>query len=415
MNVPRSAYLHIPFCYKRCFYCDFAVVPVGGKHKQSFDSPNPLIDSYLNLLEREISLTPECEPLSTVYIGGGTPSLLTYQEINFLLNILRQKFGFQPGVEITLEIDPASFNKMELEGYIKSGVNRVSLGAQSFDTNILKEIGRSHDRDDLIQSCSWIREFFEKGELKSWNLDLIQSLPSQDCKSWEDQINQAIRTAVPHLSIYDLSIEPGTAFANWDLLGKLNLPNEESSWQMMRSTSSMLREAGFARYEISNFSLPGHPSRHNRVYWNGSGWWGFGQGATSAPWGLRFMRPKTFNEYRSWVFQQEQEGIHSSLISSNARPMPLDELLIVGLRRREGVELYSMFRDWGWSKTQCEIYIKSLISKWLPSIQNGLLIQNGFRFYLTDPEGMNLSNEVLVQMMLWWESLPNDAVEPSIS
>ena len=172
----------------------------------------------------------------------------------------------------------------------------------------------------------------------------------------------------------------------------------------------MLCKAGFARYEISNYSLPGHSSRHNRVYWSGAGWWGFGQGATSAPWGQRFSRPRTREGYRNWLEDQELNGLHSSLEAFTAGTMPLDEQLMVGLRRREGIDLMALATHWGWDAEQCEVHMKSFCSFLKDSIEQGCLNQNGWRFKLSDPKGMELSNQILVQMFLWWDSLPQDAV-----
>ena len=160
LNYPRSAYLHIPFCFRRCFYCDFPVVPLGDSANGESGPGSSSIKSYLSLLCREISSVSKAVPLSTVYIGGGTPSLLSAKQINYLLNHLKSHFGFQDGAEITLEVDPASFRQDDLEGYLDGGVNRLSLGAQSFDDRVLKQLGRKHTAKELLDSCSWIKDLF---------------------------------------------------------------------------------------------------------------------------------------------------------------------------------------------------------------------------------------------------------------
>ena len=146
MSAPRSAYLHIPFCHRRCFYCDFAVVPLGDKAKGEFGPGSASIQTYLEQLHAEIALAPSGPPLATVYIGGGTPSLLSATQIRGLLEALRHQFGFQAGAEITLEMDPASFDQADLQAVIKAGINRVSLGGQSFDDQVLEALGRRHRR-----------------------------------------------------------------------------------------------------------------------------------------------------------------------------------------------------------------------------------------------------------------------------
>ena len=413
--LPRSAYLHIPFCHRRCFYCDFAVVPLGDKASGANGPGSTAIKSYLNLLHREIAVVPEGPPLATVYIGGGTPSLLTPAQISSLLKHLENRFGFQDGVEITLEIDPASFSLEALNGFVEAGATRLSLGGQSFDDVILERLGRRHRRADLLEACQWLNDFYRSGWISTWSLDLIQGAPGQTLHFWEKELNQAINTYAPHLAIYDLSIEPGTVFAWRQRLGELELLDDDLAADIMRCTSSVLGSKGFSRYEISNYALPGHTSRHNRVYWSGSGWWGFGQGATSAPWGQRFSRPRTREGYRTWIEEQEMHGLHPSLEVLTASPMGFDDQLIVGLRRREGIDFFAMARRWGWDEERCEIYITSFCKFMKDLFEQGCLKREGSRFKLSEPKGMELSNQTLIQMLLWWDSLPQDAVAPPSS
>ena len=410
INNPKSAYLHIPFCHRRCFYCDFAVVPLGDNARADKTPASPSIDAYLKLLHSEIDLVRETYPLSTIYIGGGTPSLLTPFQINSLLEHLRKNFRFQPGVEISLEVDPASFDKNTLEQFLDIGINRLSLGGQSFDDELLKKIGRNHSRNQLIETCSWIDEMFNEGKLLTWSLDLIQNLPGHELDGWQSQLEEALRTSAPHFSIYDLTVEPGTVFDSKIKRGEITLPRDELAEEISRLTNQILTCAGFARYEISNYALPGHTSRHNRVYWSGTGWWGFGMGATSAPWGNRLERPRTREGYKQWLENQNENGLDPSLLSSNTRLIDLDEQLIVGLRKREGVDLEALGKSWGWNQEQYFKYIDSLKVYWKDFLDSGLLLEVGKRIVLSDPDGMDLSNPILVQMLLWWDSLPKDAV-----
>ena len=188
MDCPISAYLHIPFCHRRCFYCDFPIVPLGDSAGGEIGPGSNSIKAYLKLLHREIDLFQKGSPLATVYIGGGTPSLLSASQLANLLDHLRKHFGFQYGAEITLEIDPASFDKNSLIGFLEAGVNRISLGAQSFDNNVLKQLGRRHNSKNVFESCNWINESFSRGELVSWSLDLIQNLPEQTISDWKKQL-----------------------------------------------------------------------------------------------------------------------------------------------------------------------------------------------------------------------------------
>jgi oxygen-independent coproporphyrinogen-3 oxidase len=410
---PRSAYLHIPFCHRRCFYCDFAVVPLGD-HADGAESGS--IAAYLELLLGEIAAAPAGPPLSTVYVGGGTPSMLTPAQLGSLLAALAARFGLAPGAEVSLEMDPASFDGPRLAGYLAAGVNRVSLGGQSFDDGVLERLGRRHRRSDLLQAAAWLDQARQGGELASWSLDLIQGLPEQGLAAWRDQLAQALALAPPHLSIYDLIIEPGTVFAWRQGRGELDLPDADLGADLMELTAQALQAAGYGHYEISNFALPGHASRHNRVYWSGAGWWGFGLGATSAPWGQRLARPRTRAAYADWLAQASPagsagpgsvpgaaagpgEGATTPQDASEAPGLPFDERLLVGLRRREGVRLAELAGQAGVTSSE----LADLLGRWQPFRERGLLLQDGPRWRLSDPEGLALSNGVLRELVAWWE------------
>ena len=410
---PRSAYLHIPFCHRRCFYCDFAVVPLGD-HADGAESGS--IAAYLELLLGEIAAAPAGPPLSTVYVGGGTPSMLTPSQLDSLLAALAARFGLAPGAEISLEMDPASFDGPRLAGYLAAGVNRVSLGGQSFDDGVLERLGRRHRRSDLLQAAAWLNQARQGGDLASWSLDLIQGLPEQGLAAWRDQLDQAVALAPPHLSVYDLIIEPGTVFAWRQGRGELELPDADLGADLMELTAQALQAAGYGHYEISNFALPGHASRHNRVYWSGAGWWGFGLGATSAPWGQRLARPRTRAAYAEWLAQGSPTGSPGpgSVPGAAAGPsggsptpqdttqapgLPFDERLLVGLRRREGVRLAELAGQAGVTPNELE----ELLGRWQPYRERRLLLQDGPRWRLSDPEGLALSNGVLRELVAWWE------------
>lgn len=388
---PRSAYLHIPFCHRRCFYCDFAVVPLGD-HADGANSGS--IAGYLELLLGEIAAAPAGPPLATVYVGGGTPSMLTPAQVGSLLAALGTHFGLAPGAEISLEMDPASFDGPRLAGYLAAGVNRVSLGGQSFDDAVLARLGRRHRSTDLLQAASRLHQARQRGNLASWSLDLIQGLPEQGLAAWRQQLAQAVALAPPHLSIYDLIIEPGTVFAWRQGRGELELPDADLGADLMELTAQVLQAAGYGHYEISNFALPGHASRHNRVYWSGAGWWGFGLGATSAPWGQRLARPRTRAAYAEWLAES-----HPASRGTQAPGLPFDERLLVGLRRREGVRLADLAGQAGVTSSE----LGDLLGRWQPFRERGLLLQEGPRWRLSDPEGLALSNGVLRELVAWWE------------
>jgi coproporphyrinogen III oxidase-like Fe-S oxidoreductase len=298
------------------------------------------------------------------------------------------------GAEVTLELDPASFDQVRLAGYLEAGVNRVSLGGQSFDDAVLAGLGRRHRGADLEQACAWLRAAHRRGDLASWSLDLIQGLPGQNLARWDAQLERSIAAGAPHLSVYDLIVEPGTVFERRRQRGDLDLPDDDMAADLMEHTAWRLAAAGYGRYEVSNHALPGHASRHNRVYWSGAGWWGFGMGATSAPHGVRTARPRTREGYAAWLAQGAPQE------SGHPRGMPADERLLVGLRRREGVNLAALAVEHGLDA----VALEGLRAQLAPFERRGLLVVEGPRWRLSDPEGLALSNAVLRELLAWWAS-----------
>jgi oxygen-independent coproporphyrinogen-3 oxidase len=379
-------------------------VPLGDK---ADGRTSAAIPRYLELLHGEIRASAPGPPLSTVYFGGGTPSLLTAEQLAELLETLRQCYGLAPGAEITLEMDPATFDEGRLGAVLRAGVNRVSLGGQSLDDAVLQGLGRHHRRHHLLEAAGWLRQARKEGGLRSWSLDLIQGVPSlpgapsaeapDACRAhWREQLEQAIALRPPHLSVYELTLEPGTVFARRLEQGALQLPDEDLGADLLELTASRLRAAGYGRYEVSNYAWPGHASRHNRVYWSGMGWWGFGMGATSAPFGQRLMRPRTREGYGAWLLQ------HSPAKEQRTAGFPLDERVMVGLRRREGVNLAELLAEAGLGM-EALAAIRERLAPWIAS---QCLRMEGDRWRLTDPRGLALSSSVLRTFMEWWLEQP---------
>ncbi|MFM7313640.1 MAG: radical SAM family heme chaperone HemW [Cyanobium sp.] len=399
---PRSAYLHIPFCHRRCFYCDFAVVPLGDRADGGGGPGAASIESYLALLLREIRESPSGPPLSTIYLGGGTPSMLTPIQVASLVLALQDRYGLAPGAEITLEMDPATFDDARLHGYLTAGINRVSLGGQSFDDAVLRDLGRRHSRNDLLQAAGWLQGARARGALASWSLDLLQALPGQDLPRWREQLEQAIAVEAPHLSVYDLIVEPGTVFERRQRRGELALPEEDLGADLMLLTAERLAAAGYGHYEVSNYALPGHACRHNRVYWSGAHWWGFGMGATGSPDGVREARPRQREAYATWLNRQRP---HAGGVSAPTEPeqepdgSDWEDRWLVGLRRREGVQAHNLFRQAGVGDDEV-VALRCRLERFE---RRGLLRVEGPRWRLSDPEGLALSNAVLRELLLWWE------------
>ena len=402
---PRSAYVHIPFCHRRCFYCDFTVIPLGNNIESLNGYGSKTVKDYLSYLKQEILSIKHKSPLSTIYFGGGTPSILNPLHIEDLINLFKKHYGIDYGAEITMEVDPASFNEDDLHDFIKAGINRFSLGVQSFNNEILEHAGRRHCSKDAQKACYWLKKAHVNSLIKSWSLDLIQNLPVSGFKEWQEDLENSLQFCPPHISIYDLTIETGTVFKRLVDLGKLSLPNDDESFKNSELTNSILKKSGYSRYEISNYSLPGHQSRHNRVYWSGLGWWSFGQGSTSSPWGEIFTRPKISKDYKKWVTNQCESKLDPSLLKRENIDKNLDEKIMLGMRLKEGIDIYKLINEQNWDKKKSEIAIRKLLEEWDKFLESGLLVKSGNRFFLSDPQGMELSNQILSSMFIWWEKV----------
>ena len=387
---PRSAYVHIPFCHRRCFYCDFPVVPLGDRVD---GATSRSVAQYLGWLAEEIGSSPPGPPLSTVYIGGGTPSLLSAAQTAWLLALLDHQFGLAPGAEITMELDPADGCAERLEGYQAAGVNRISLGVQSFDDSLLAATGRCHSRRDIETTVALLKN--SEG-LSHWSLDLISGLPGLTPALWEVTLDTALSLAPPHVSLYDLTLGEGTVFDRWLEQGRLSLPPETTTAAMLDRAAWRLEAAGLRRYEISSYALPGHACRHNRVYWGGGHWWGFGMGAASSVAGQRLTRPRTRAGYQAWLHGPRHGGHPPA--SAKER---LEDLLITGLRRSEGVNCRQLAQ-------QCSLPPEALMTL-SPRLERdcaqGLLCCEGPCLRLSQPQGFRLSNQVLADCLLWVEEL----------
>jgi len=290
-----AAYVHLPFCRRRCYYCDFAITVLGDRRR---GEASGTIRQYLTVLEQEIRLTPSRgAALETVFFGGGTPSLVSVAQLERLLRALDRQFGLAATAEISMEIDPGTFDLAQLQGYRSLGVNRFSLGVQAFQDDLLAACGRTHRVADVVQAIADL----ERTGVENFSLDLISGLPGQTLADWQASLQRAIAYRPPHLSTYDLTIEPGTAFSRRYQPGAAPLPSDTLTAEMYRLAQHTLTAAGYEHYEISNYAQPGYQCRHNRVYWENRPFYGFGMGAASYLDGDRFTRPRTTADYATWV------------------------------------------------------------------------------------------------------------------
>ncbi len=326
-GIPQAAYIHIPFCRRRCYYCDFPISVVGDRGK----SAAKMIKDYLAALIKDIELNSSTQqPLNTVFFGGGTPSLLSPQQLGQIIRAIALHFGIANQAEISMEIDPGTFDRDRLVGYLDAGVNRFSLGVQTFDQSLLQVCGRSHTLADVMQAVNIIKQL----EIDNFSLDLISGLPHQTLKQCQESLAQAIEIAPKHLSCYDLVLEPVTAFGKQYQPGKAPLPNDDDTAQMYRLTQKTLTAAGYEHYEVSNYARSGYQCRHNRVYWENQPYYGFGMGAASYVAQKRFTRPRTRREYYAWL----EAGAIIEPPEMSATDYLL-ETLMLGLRLASGIDL----------------------------------------------------------------------------
>lgn len=316
---PRSAYVHVPFCISKCHYCDF----------NSYAGLESLFPRYVDAVVREIESSRSAgAPLNTAYFGGGTPTVLPVPMVQRLLLALGRRFGFAGGAEITIEANPGTVDEARLRELRAVGFNRLSLGVQSFDDSLLSTIGRVHTSREALEAFQAAR----RAGFADIGLDLIFALPGQSVDRWERTLEIAIALEPQHVSTYELTIEHGTRFARMLSDGVLDLPSEDEQVEMYELAIHKLENAGYAHYEVSNFSLPGFRCRHNIVYWRNEPHLAFGAGATSYVDGVRaarFCDPAAYIEAvengRSYIESSESLG-------GRAR---LAETVIQGLRMLE--------------------------------------------------------------------------------
>ena len=400
--IPHSAYIHIPFCRRRCYYCDFPISVLGDKTNINTSGT---IRDYVDILCHEIKATPAYNsPLETIFFGGGTPSLLPPVYLEKILQSLETQFGIKSDAEISLEMDPGTFTREQLQQYKLLGINRFSLGIQVFQDDLLEKAGRFHRVIEIEQAIDLLHQV----QIDNFSLDLISGLPYQTLESWQASLEKALEIQPKHLSCYDLVLEPVTAFGKQYQAGKSPLPPDEMTAQMYRLTQQKLTQMGYEHYEISNYAQPGYQCRHNRVYWENKPYYGLGMGAASYTNNQRFTRPCTRQTYYAWV----QNLIKSQGLINHAPLTKKDRLLetlMLGLRLHEGVPMSRLM-------AQAEIDIKRIIGKtcsryleqgWVEFLdnQNQRIFpchdnqwQKIDRIKLSDPEGFLFSNTILASL-----------------
>jgi len=321
MGSPTALYIHIPFCATKCFYCDFNTYPF---HKER-------ADAYLNALQIEMNAyAPMVVSLQTVFIGGGTPSILSPNSLKKMFTNLQENFHIETDAEFTIECNPGTIDAEKLAVMRDSGVNRLSFGVQAMDDGILQQIGRIHSVNDVLSSYQIAREH----NFDNINLDLIFALPEQTLDQWQYSLDKVIDLEPDHVSAYNLTLEEGTKFYDWWNAGKLVLLNNELEAYMYQLSIDRLTQAGYLHYEISNFAKPGCDVKHHLTYWDNGPYIGLGAGASGYIDGCRYTNVRGIPEYIEQVGQVKKPIVYrESLIGIQERA----ETIILGLRKRDGI------------------------------------------------------------------------------
>lgn len=328
-------YVHWPFCVSKCPYCDF------NSHVRASIDEERWLKAYLRELDRIGQLT-QGRVLTSVFFGGGTPSLMSPHLVEAILNRLNDYWQISPTLEITLEANPNSVEVEKFESFKSAGINRVSLGVQSLRDESLRFLGRAHKADEALQALKVMTRIFDR-----YSFDLIYARPNQTLEAWDQELRDALALAGQHLSLYQLTIEPGTAFYTAYQRGDWSLPDDETSFAMYDHTYTILKEHGLHLYEISNFAVPGSESRHNLLYWRYEDYAPLGPGAHGRLMlgGERFAL-KSFRAPETWLKSVEEgNGVEESLHLPKLDQFT--EFVLMGLRLREGINRARFMSDFG--------------------------------------------------------------------
>jgi oxygen-independent coproporphyrinogen III oxidase len=367
---PAGLYIHIPFCKKLCLYCDFY---------SRLARPGE-IDSYIDAISAEAARRDDFAGYSfdTVFLGGGTPSIMSPAQITRLFDNLNLSLEIKPNSEITIECNPSSVDLERLQAYRDCGINRISLGVQSFNDHHLEKLGRLHDSREAIAAFDLIR----RAGFDNASIDLIYGLPEQSLDEWESDLAQAMELAPEHISAYNLIIESGTPFGAMYADGKLELPSEETQSAMYDLLNSRLNTAGFSRYEISNFARKGRECHHNLKYWHLEPYLGLGPAAVSFDSASRRKNTEDLDGYLKAPVNCEP---HPHQIESLSPDSLRNEAIMMSLRLSEGLSLEFIKRHFDYDLIQAKrTVIESMVSAGYITLQDGVIQLTSQALFLSD-------------------------------
>lgn len=376
----KGLYIHIPFCHQICFYCDFNKV---------FFKDQP-VDAYIDSLGKELALWKQQgaldQPLETIFLGGGTPTSLEPRQLEKLLGYIHEYVPMSSDVEWTSEANPDELTYEKMQVLFKGGVNRLSMGVQSFDEDLLKRLGRTHSNHDVARAVEDAR----KVGFTNISFDLMYGLPGQTMEQWEDTLEQAFAFDLPHFSAYSLIIEPKTVFYNLMTKGKLNTVTEDLEADMYEKLMTEMNQRGLLQYEISNFAREGMESHHNLLYWDNEEYIGAGAGAHGYVQGIRYSNHGPLKKYMEPLETDERPILNSHEVPKKEQ---MEEEMFLGLRKTAGVSLEHFETKFG---IGMEAVYGDILKKEIDS--GNLAIENG-RVKLTH-KGRFIGNNVFEQFLL---------------
>ncbi|BAV02013.1 radical SAM family heme chaperone HemW [Lactococcus formosensis subsp. formosensis] len=370
-NETKAAYIHIPFCSHICYYCDFAKVLMTGQP----------VEAYIDELLKEYD-SYGISSLKTLYIGGGTPSVLPADQLEKLLTHLTKNLDLEELEEFTVEANPSDLTDEVLAVLADSPVNRISLGVQSFDNKLLKKIGRTHTEAEVYSSIERLRA----AGFENITIDLIYGLPNQTMEMVERDVHKFLELDLPHVALYSLILEDHTVFMNRQRRGRLRLPSDDRNADMYEYIIETLTSKGYSHYEVSNFGKVGYESKHNMTYWDNAEYYGVGAGASGYLDGIRYKNHGPVHHY----LREENKRVNEEVLT---RKQMIEEEMFLGLRKKNGVSIERFQKKFG--QTLEEVY-GPVIAKL--KIQKMLFDADG-RVRMTE-KGFELGNEVFEQFLL---------------
>lgn len=378
MKKDLGLYIHIPFCVKKCEYCDFLSWNAEEEERQQ----------YVAALLSEIESYREFAKgyrVSTIFIGGGTPSVLLPKQMEDILQKIYEIFELERRAEITIEVNPGTVDEEKLQCYKENGVNRLSMGLQSVKDEKLRLLGRIHTYQEFVESY----ELARKAGVDNISIDLISSVPGQTLQEWKEELETAAAQNPEHISVYQLIIEEGTPFYEKYAEHPELLPDEETSREIYLWTGKFLKEAGYEQYEISNYAKPGKESRHNLKYWERGDYLGLGLGAASM---VRNIRMSNTKDMRTYLERCDKPKTMREDVQFLEEPRQMEEFMFLGLRKTRGVSKKEFKRIFG--REMDMVYEKALHK----CLENGMLLEHKDRIFLSE-EGTLLSNMVLSEFL----------------